>query len=258
MFCVLTTAACMIFENDMIFIPDKTLRPGFDASRGVEFKAADGTRLHGAFYPVENARGAILWFHGNGGNISYLTGPIADFRTLGVSVFVFDYRGYGNSEGSPSGRGVILDAEAAYAHLTGELQVPGSRIVFLGESLGGAPAIHLAARVPCAGVICQSNFTSISDMALHRFPFLPWLYFCARTDFPNLATMPKIAAPKLFIHSQDDEIVPFSMGEELYAAASEPKRFWGLKGALHNDTFGVDGYVDRIGSFLDEALGPRR
>lgn len=257
MFVVLVTAACMYFENDMIFLPSRDGH--YDVDYGhrvayVEFKASDGVTLHGAFCPADKARGTILWFHGNGGNLTYGLDQVRRFHQLGVSLFLFDYRGYGRSEGSPNGRGILLDAEAAYEYVTRTLKIPPSRLVFLGESMGGAPAIHLAARVECAGLVCQSNFTSIPDMALHRFPVFPWLYFCARTDFPNLDTIPKVRVPKLVIHSRTDEVVPYSMGEKLFQAAAEPKEFWEIRGAYHNDTFGHDDYYPRLRSFLDKVL----
>lgn len=257
MFVVLITAACMYFENDIIFLP--TRDGHYDVQFGhavnyVDFIASDGTKLHGAFCPIPNARGTVLWFHGNGGNITYCVNEVRKFHAIGVSVFLFDYRGYGKSEGSPNGKGVLLDSEAAYEYVTRDLKVPPSKLILLGESLGGGPAIQLASKLPCAGLICQSNFTSVPDMALQRFPFLPWLYFCARTNFPNLDTIPSVKVPKLMIHSKNDEVIPYHMGEELFQAAAEPKEFWSIDGALHNDTFGLPDYYPRLEAFFDRVL----
>jgi fermentation-respiration switch protein FrsA (DUF1100 family) len=128
--------------------------------------------------------------------------------------------------------------------------------VILGESLGGAPAIYLASRHESAGLITQSTFTSIRDMADAMFPFLPWLRFFVRTNFPNLDNIARVSVPKLLIHSRTDEVVPFWMGEKLFAAAPQPKEFWVIERASHNETFGIDGYIDRIRTFLDHVLPP--
>jgi fermentation-respiration switch protein FrsA (DUF1100 family) len=249
----------MSFENRFIFFPEKGGR--YDLNYGfpvqfVTFEAADGVRLHGAFCPVEHARGTILWCHGNSGNLTYGFDAVRNLHKLGVSVFLFDYRGYGKSDGSPNGKGVMLDAEAAYAYVTGELHVEPSRLVLLGESLGGAPAIRLASRHECAALIVQSTFTSIRDMAGVRLPYLSWLRFLVRTDFPNLDTIASVRAPKLFIHSRTDPVVPFWMGEKLFAAARPPKEQWIIDRASHRDTFGLDDYPVRVGNLLNLVLPP--
>jgi fermentation-respiration switch protein FrsA (DUF1100 family) len=257
LFVFLGTLAAIVFENRLIFMPSREgaydLNYGFPVQY-VTFQADDGVRLHAAFCPVEHARGVILWCHGNGGNLSDGFDAAKDFRKLGLSVFLFDYRGYGKSEGSPDGKGVMLDAEAAYRYVTQQLGNPPSRLVLLGESLGGAPAIRLASRHESAALITQSTFTSIRDMAGVRFPYFPWLRFFVRTDFPNLETISSVRVPKLLIHSRTDEVVPFWMGEKLYAQATQPKELWVIERARHNDTFGIDGYWARIRTFLDHVL----
>jgi fermentation-respiration switch protein FrsA (DUF1100 family) len=257
MFVVLATLAAMIFENWLIYHPSKDgqyeIDPGFPV-QFVNFQSEDGVRLHGAYCPVERARGLIMWCHGNGGNLSYGLDVAGDFRKLGVSVFLFDYRGYGRSEGSPNSKGILLDAEAAYRYVTKDLNVPPSGLVLLGESLGGAPAIYLASRHESAALITQSTFTSMRDMAGAVFPFLPWLRFFVRTEFPNLDNIARVHVPKLLIHSRTDEVVPFWMGQKLYAAAPQPKEFWVIEQGGHNATLGTDGYMNRIRTFLDHVL----
>ena len=254
---VLVTASAMFFENRIIYFPSKDgiyeANHGFPIQR-VTFNSDDGVRLDGAFCPVDHSRGTILWCHGNGGNLSDGFGVAGEFRKLGVSVFLFDYRGYGRSEGEPNSKGVILDAEAAYRYVTKNLSVPPSRLVILGESLGGAPAIRMASRHDCAGLITQSTFTSIRDMAGVAFPYFPWLRFFVRTDFPNLDDIGRVRVPKLVIHSRTDEVVPFWMAEKLFAEAKEPKDLWVIDRAGHNATFGLPGYMDRIRAFLDRVL----
>lgn len=257
MLVVLSTAGAMIFENRLIYFPSKDgfydRDHGFAVQR-VTVVSQDGVRLDGVFCPVERSRGTILWFHGNGGNLSYGFDVAGDFRKLGVSVFLFDYRGYGRSEGKPDSQGVMLDAEAAYRYITSNLDVPPSRLVILGESLGGAPAIRIASRHECAGLITQSTFTSIRDMAGVVYPYFPWFRFVVRTNFPNLDDIARVPAPKLMIHSRTDEVVPFWMGEKLFAAAKEPKSRWIIDRALHNETFGLPDYWDHIRAFLDRVL----
>lgn len=257
LFILLTSALAMIFENSLIFFPAKDGRYEVDFGYPKHYCAvttSDGVRLDACFAPVENARGAVLWLHGNGGNITYAFDVIRELRKLGVSVFVVDYRGYGRSEGSPHGAGIYLDAEAAYAHLTKELKIPGRSVVILGESLGGAPAIRLASKVECAGLITQSTFTSIRAMAPVRLPFFPWVWPLVRTDMPNLDTIPAVRVPKLMIHSRGDESIPFWMGRALYDAAPEPKEFWEIDGAGHNSTFGDPDYYRRLGAFFNRVL----
>jgi fermentation-respiration switch protein FrsA (DUF1100 family) len=247
----------MSFEHRFIFFPEKGGRYDLDHDFPVQyvtFEAADGIRLHGAFCPVEHACGTILWCHGNTGNLSYGFEVAGNLRKLGVSVFLFDYRGYGKSDGSPNGKGIMLDAEAAYTYVTRELHVTPSRLILLGESLGGAPAIRMASRHECAALIVQSTFTSIRDMAGVRLPYLPWLRFLVRTDFPNLDTIASVRAPKLFIHSRTDQVVPFWMGEKLFAAARAPKEQWIIDQAHHRDTFGLDGYWVRVSNLLNRVL----
>jgi uncharacterized protein len=257
MFVVLGTAMAMIFENRLIYFPQKDgpyeLDYGFPVQY-VMFKADDGVSLSGAFCPAENARGSIMWCHGNGGNLSYGLPTAGQFRKLGLSVFLFDYRGYGRSDGSPDGEGIMRDAESAYRYLTEQLHVPSSRLVILGESLGGAPAIRVASRHDCAALIVQSTFTSIRDMAGVRYPYFSWLRFLVRTDFPNLETISTVRAPKLLIHSRTDEVVPFWMGDKLFAQAREPKERWVIDSARHNETFGIPSYWDQIRSLLDRVL----
>jgi fermentation-respiration switch protein FrsA (DUF1100 family) len=247
----------MIFENKLIYHPTKEGFYGGDYGfpiQYVTFAADDGVRLSGAFCPVDQARGTIIWCHGNGGNFSYGYDVAGQFRKLGLSVFLFDYRGYGKSEGRPDSIGVMLDAEAAYRYVTHDLNVLPSHLIILGESLGGAPAIRLASRHDCAALITQSTFTSIRDMAGVQFPYFPWLRFFVRTNFPNAEDIARVRAPKLLIHSRTDEVVPFWMGEKLFERASAPREMWVIDRANHNETFGLPGYSDRIRTFLDRVL----
>lgn len=236
--------------RELVATPD---RIGLD-HESVEFRTADRVRLHGWFVPHPEPRGVLLFCHGNAGNISHRLESIRIFHELGLSVFIFDYRGYGRSEGSPSEQGTYLDAAAAWDHLLGERGIPAESVVVFGRSLGAAIAAQLAAEQPVAGVIVESAFTSAPDLAAELYPWLParWL---TRFDYATADHLARLAAPVLIIHSRDDEIVPFDHARRLYALAEEPKRLLELRGG-HNDGFLVSDaeYWAGLREFLDRTL----
>jgi hypothetical protein len=175
---------------------------------------------------------------------------IRQLRESPANVLAIDYRGYGKSEGKPSEDGLYRDARAAYDWL--KAKTPAARIVAFGKSLGGGPACELAATVPLDGLILQSTFTSAPDMAGRVMPLFPARWFM-RTKYDNLSKVRKAACPKLFVHSRADEIIPFAMGERLFAEAAEPKEAAWYDKADHNgliDRFGMD-YYRRIAAFLE-------
>jgi len=219
----------------------------------VEFRSADGVKLTGWYVPAKNATFTVLLCHGNGGNIMHLLDNLNLFCNLGVSCFVFDYRGYGSSTGWPTEAGTYLDAQAAYDWLTGEKGVPADQIILLGRSLGGSIAAHLAGRVPVGALVVESAFTSYSDMAARLYPYLPvrlfaWFQFRYRT----LAYLREVHCPVMVVHSRDDELVPFAFGARLFEAANEPKQFVEIVGS-HNDGFrhSGDAYKDAWLRWLD-------
>ena len=266
-------AFVMLFEDRFIYFPAKYPEGAWDvgargaASVGVEdvwFQASDGVRLHGWYCTPRRAaadaqprsRMTLLWFHGNAGNITSRFGMIEKLVELPAEVFIVDYRGYGRSEGSPSEQGLYLDARAAWDHLTGARGIPSKNIVVFGDSLGGAVAIDLATNVEPAGLVVQSSFTSIRDMAAEVMPFVPG--FILRTKMDSLSKIKNVRAPKLFIHSPADEMVPYRFGRALFDAAPAPKQFYEVSGASHNETDTVGGraYFDAIGEFV-RACAPK-
>ena len=267
-------AFVMLFEDRFIYFPTKYPEGAWDvegrgaASVKVEdvwFQASDGVRLHGWYCSPRRSDGdagqtqtrmTLLWFHGNAGNITYRYGMIERLVELPAEVFIIDYRGYGRSEGSPSEQGLYADARAAWDYLTGARGIPPANIVVFGDSLGGAVAIDLAARVEPAGLVVQSSFTSIRDMAAEVMPFVPG--FLLRTKMDSLSKIKNVRVPKLFIHSPADEMVPYRFGRALYDAAPEPKHFYEVKGASHNETDSVGGraYFDALGEFV-RACAPK-
>ncbi len=242
--------------NQFIYFPDSTIYqdPG---DFGLEFEdvyltTSDGVRIHGWFVPGSGGP-TLLWFHGNGGNISNRADNIAGLnRRLGVSILIIDYRGYGLSEGSPDEQGTYLDAEAAVAHALSRSDVDPDRLVLFGRSLGCAVAAEMAVRHDVYAVVLESPFTSIPAMARRAYPFLPGLGLLTGNMYDTLGKTARIEAPVMVLHGDSDAIVPFEMGREVFEAAREPKRFYRIRGAGHNDTYAVGGapYLDALGSFL--------
>ena len=245
---VMLLAGLMALEDRFIFFPrlgGRVQGPGIDLA----LQAQDGTRLHARYIERPGATYTLLYLHGNAGNLADRSDLLELFAGLGMHVLALEYRGYGQSDGVPSEVGLYVDARAAYDWAVA--RIPASKLVVWGESLGGGPACELAATRELGGVILQSTFTSIPDMAALSFPFLPVRYL-VQTRFDNLAKVPKIRAPLLVIHSRNDELIPFEMGERLYAAAREPKQALWLDRSGHNDTLYTDGprVAEGVAKFL--------
>jgi len=198
----------------------------------VHLTASDGLRLHGWFFPAgreaSRAQLALLLLHGNAGNISHRLGFCQAWLELGLNVFLFDYRGYGLSEGRPSEPGTYLDAQAAYHWLRDKNFAP-QNIIALGKSLGGGIASELALRETVGGLILQSTFTSIPAVGSELFPWLPvnWL---STIKYDTLGRLPRIKVPSLIVHSRDDALVRFAHAEQNFAAANQPKMFLEIAG----------------------------
>jgi len=246
-------------ENKMIFLPSKypngVWRPDlYDVDvENCSFESADGVKLHGWFASNPAAKQTMLWCHGNAGNISDRLQNLARFAELPVNVFIFDYRGYGKSQGKPDEKGVYLDAEAAYDFLVRDKGVEPQNIVLFGRSLGGAIAVELASKRTCGKLIVESTFTSISDMAKIMFGSfsLNWLF---KSRFDSASKIGQLRVPVLILHGNKDQIVPFALGKKLFEAASKPKTFFAIEGADHNDTWFVGGklYLEQFHTFLTE------
>ena len=244
-----------MIERKFFFFPEKGLigDPGhwglsFD---DVNFKTGDGVGLHGWFVPGE-AEITWLWFHGNGGNISHRLEDLTLLRSrLGVSIFLFDYRGYGRSRGQPSEKGTYLDGTAALNHLLSRGDVDPEKIVYFGRSLGTAVAVWLAVRRRPYGLILESPFASAEDMAKIAYPHLP-LHLLVRGKYDSFSKIGEISCPLLVLHGDRDELVPISQGQKLYEAAAGPKSFYVIQGAAHNDTYiaGGEPYYRALGDFI--------
>jgi uncharacterized protein len=249
----LVVAAAMFLENSLIYFPFKypagDWQPAGLRFEDAWFQSADGVKLHGWYVPKEHARAAVLFCHGNGGNITHRAEPLKKLNQLaGVSVLIFDYRGYGRSEGKPNEAGILADARAARAWLAAKEKIPEADIVVMGESLGGAVAVDLAANDGAKALILESTFSSLPDAAAYHYPFLPvrWLM---RTRFDSAAKIGRYHGPLLQAHGDADTIVPLQFGQKLFAAANEPKQFLLMPGHDHNDWM-PDEFYERVALFF--------
>jgi fermentation-respiration switch protein FrsA (DUF1100 family) len=237
-------------EDHLVFYPERgpLAPPPPDlqlASRDVHLRAADQVALVARLIPpppeVPAAEaGWLLYLHGNGGNVGDpgYNRAWAKFHRLGLGVLAVDYRGYGQSAGTPSEQGFYRDADAAYDYLTSALEVPARRLVIYGYSLGAAVAIDLGARVPAAGLMVEGPFLSIPAMGAELYPFLP-ASLLARNRFASVDKIARVSMPKLFLHARTDEVVPFRQGERLFALAVPPKLFKAVAGG-HMTAHDVD------------------
>jgi len=237
----------MFLENSLIFFPsvypDGDWQPTNLPIEDVWFQAKDGTKLHGWYVPCKDAKAAVLFCHGNGGNITHRVEVMhALHQQVGVSAFFFDYRGYGRSEGSPSEVGVLDDARAARAWLAKRENITEHDVVMMGESLGGAVAVDLAARDGARALVLQSTFSSLPDVAAYHYPWLPvrWLM---QARFDSLSKIGNYHGPLLQNHGDADTIVPIQYARRLFEAANEPKQFIVMHGHDHNDSLPMEYFV---------------
>lgn len=252
----LLVAVVYFMQGRMLYLPDLpgrtlTLTPadvGMDY-HDVFIKTADGVMLHGWFIGEQSSR-VVLFFHGNAGNISHRLDSIRQFRDLGLSVLIIDYRGYGQSEGRTTERGLYRDADAAWRYLTEDRGIAAANIIIFGRSLGASVASRLAGQHQPLALIVESSFTSVPDIAQDLYPWLParWL---SRLRHATRDYIQDVHCPVLVIHSRDDEIIPFHHGEAIFASANEPRTLLEIRGT-HNDGFLRDerNYLQGLRVFL--------
>ena len=246
-------------EERLIFHPsdriDRTPRDLGLPFDDIYFVTVDGVRLNGWFVPYPGTKTTLLWFHGNAGNISH---RLENLRLLhdkvNINVLIFDYRGYGRSEGKVSEEGTYRDGEAALRYLRTRENVDPKRIVFFGRSLGAAVAAELATREECLVLILETPFVSIREMARAALPFIP-IGSLLRTRYDVAEKIKKVKAPILVLHGDKDEVVPFEQGKRVFETAPQPKEFYAIRGAHHNDTYivGGDAYFAALKDFIDRA-----
>ena len=228
----------------------------------VYFQTSDNLILHGWYIPGVNEL-TLLWFHGNAGNIGNRVANIKELhQNLGANIFIFDYRGYGRSQGTPSEEGTYVDGDAAIAYLSSRSDNNPSKIIFFGRSLGAAVATEMAIRNKPYALILESGFPSIQAMANQAYPFIPGIGYLtnifSKTKYDTIDKLRKITSPVMIIHGDRDTIVPYEFGMELYKVANSPKSFYTVKGGDHNNTYRVGGkeYYDAIVEFLSDSRTP--
>jgi uncharacterized protein len=248
-----------LLENWLLFHPLRAtqywLPPPNTRVEDIYLQDVSGTRIHAWWCPAQNwhpAQGAMLYCHGNAGNLSCRADAIAHWQqALDLSVLIFDYPGYGRSEGSPTEAGCYAAADAAYDWLTRTMGVPPERLLIYGGSLGGGVAVDLASRQPHRALILVKTFTSIPDAAQSVYPWLParWL---VRNRFDNLEKISRCSRPIFVAHGTGDRLIPFAQGQRLFTAASEPKQFLAMTDLDHNDGLSPE-FFAALRSFLDQS-----
>ncbi len=238
---LIPSPVCAALEHMFLYFPDTeiVMTP---ASIGLEFEdirfqASDGTKLHGWYLPGEKDKPLILFCHGNAGNISHRVDNLRLLNELGLSVFIFDYRGYGQSEGKATEAGTYADIRGALNWLKGK-GWSEQQMIYFGRSLGAAIALQLAIEHPPAGLVLESPFTSIEAIGKHHYPIL-WVLAGWALDvrYDNIVKINQLKTPLLIFHGEEDEIIPQQMGRELFERAPLPKQFYSIPFAGHNNTY---------------------
>ncbi len=225
------------YEKKLIFHPFKELETN-PSSIGLKYEdiylvTKDKVKIHGWFIPINSNSKTILFFHGNAGNISHRIDIIEMLSKLGMNVFIIDYRGYGKSKGKPSEKGIYIDALSSYEYLINQKKINPDDIIVYGKSIGTTAAVDLSSKVNISKLIVDSGLTSAKEMSKIIMPYVPAGLFLS-VKFDSINKIEKINCPKLIIHSVDDEIIPFSMGQKLFKKAGQPKQFYESTGG-HND-----------------------
>ena len=234
-------AICLLLiclENQLIYPAPTTHSIPTAESLGfqeVNFQSTDGTALHGWYDPHPEPRFGLLYCHGNGEDISHNVELVRRLRNqLTASVFIFDYRGYGKSSGSPHEAGLIADGLAAQQWLAEQLNVETNQLVLVGRSLGGGVAVALAEQQGARALVLQNTFASMTDVAAGKFPWLP-IRWMIRNRYPSTKRIQAYAGPLLQTHGTADRVIPFKMGKQLFdAAPSKQKQFLKISGGTHN------------------------
>lgn len=221
----------------------------------VWFQAADGTKLFGWYVEASATSAVLLWCHGNAGNIINRLENLRELYRIGLSVFLFDYRGYGRSQGRPSEEGLYQDALGAYLYLTRTRHIRPERLILFGRSLGAAVAGEVATQQPASGLILESCFPSIEAVAKFHYGGLP-VHRLLGAEFRLIDRLPRLSLPKLFVHGEQDDIIPLELGKQVFEAALPPKSFYLVQGADHNNLPFVGGraYFATLAEFIAAVL----
>ncbi|MGM0597987.1 MAG: alpha/beta hydrolase [Myxococcota bacterium] len=246
------------YQNNLLYYPESGIAAtpenyGLDWEN-IYFETADHIKLNGWFLPGKNSEEVILLSHGNAGNISNRLPLLRLLNTLGINIFIYDYRGYGRNEGSPGEAGLYLDIEAAFSYLQETKNFKPKQIILMGRSLGGGVTGHLAARERVKGVILESTFTSVPNLAADLYWFLPVRQLC-KNNFATINKVARIKSPLLIIHSREDELIPFEHGQKLFEKATEPKSFLAITGSHNQGSLNSKKeYITALKSFIQNPL----
>lgn len=236
LFIYIVVALYVFFRADsMIFLPPPASYQ--DTQEILKVPVTNNQEVSALYLPNPDAAYTLLYIHGNAEDLGNIRSILEDLHRWGFSVFAYDYRGYGTSDGKPGERNAYQDVNAAYNYLTQQLNIPANQIIVYGRSVGGGSATALASQHPVAGLILESAFTSAFRVVI-PLPLFPF------DKFSNLPKLKKVRCPVLVMHGQADEIIPFHHGQKLYEAAPEPKAFLWIPEAGHNDFAWVSG--DRL------------
>ena len=223
---------------------------------GIPFEAVslmtdDGETIHSWLLKHPRPQAEVLFFHGNGGNLSIYLGLLAEMYLRSLTVFIFDYRGYGRSSGSPSETGIYKDTRAAVGYFWDNCHTPGAPVIYWGRSLGGVTASYASTLREPNGLILESTFPDKASLVKH-YPLLGVLSLLSRYRFPTVEFLEDLSCPALVIHGDKDEIVPFLMGEKVFQGLPGEKYFYRISGARHNDThkFDPEPYWGRVADFI--------
>ncbi len=253
-----------LFQSKFVYYPEYPERKVTETPDNIGLRYGDvileivnGEKITGWFVTGENSRGVVLFCHGNAGNIGHRLESIRIFHELNLDVFIFDYRGYGASDGKPSESNTYEDGEIAWKYLVDERHIDPKKIIVFGRSLGGGVASYIASRFSPGLLILESTFTSLPDVAAPRFPYFP-VRLVMNIQYPTLKYLSEVNCPVLIIHSRDDEEIPFSHGQKLYEKAGDLKEFLEIKGT-HDEGYKDSSpfYEERLDLFISQRLTDR-
>lgn len=241
------------FQTRLIFYPGKLSQDykfrTIPLREEIFFKTEDGETINALFFPGEDKTRAILYFHGNAGDLSGWQFVAEDLLPSGLSIFIIDYRGYGKSTGSISEKGLYADADAAFQFLVEKKKIKSDSIVIYGRSVGTGVAVDLASRKKCAGLVLESSYSSLATLANEKVPFF-FPSFYLRAKFNNLKKINQVSAPVAFLHGADDTLIPPAHSQILFEAFRGRKTFVLIEKGQHNDLHGFHEYKDFINATL--------
>lgn len=243
-----------MLEDLLLFYPSKhpegNWKPENLEFEDVWITTPDKVKIHAWYCPAKKPRAIVLFAHGNAGNLSDRAELVSYFQNkLNITTLIFDYRGYGRSEGTPSTKGALVDARAAADYLAKREKVKAEKLVFLGRSLGGAILVQLAGDLQPRGLIIESSFSSLKAVAKRHYPKLAWVV--SRNKLDSKTAIGKYDGSLLQSHGDWDQVVPIALGRELYEAANQPKQFVTIANGGHNDA-PPKSYYETLASFLDK------